>query len=61
MRISEIACPPVRLGSVRVTFKGLLFGVLNLRGGGPHYLVSSFVHAVERLPCTLCGASSVPQ
>ncbi len=38
---------------LRALFEELLFRVPNLSVGEPQYLVSSFVHAVKRLPCTL--------
>jgi cytochrome P450 len=38
---------------LRAILKELLFRVPNLNVGEPVYLVSSFVHAVKSLPCTL--------
>lgn len=38
---------------MRAILKELLFRVPNLHVGEPVYLVSSFVHAVKSLPCTL--------
>jgi hypothetical protein len=38
---------------MRAIMKELLFRVPNLRVGEPVYLVSSFVHAVKSLPCTI--------
>ncbi|MFJ2668159.1 cytochrome P450 [Nocardia fluminea] len=38
---------------LRAIFKELLFRVPDLRVGEPEYLLSSFVHAVKRLPCTV--------